>query len=69
MKEIRKYWKHSNTGDIIMRQEFTKTSIRGIPINYYRDHKSIDTPDLKGYVEISEKKYNRIVRKNKTVHK
>lgn len=64
MKTIYKYWKNSNTGDVIMSQEFTETSI-DFPINYYRNNKSIDTPDLTGYVEISEKKYRRIKRKTK----
>lgn len=59
-----KYFKNSNTGDIIMSQEFTETNIK-FPINYYRNNLSIDTPDLTGYVEISEKKYNRIKRKQK----
>ena len=59
-----KYYKNSNTGDIIKSQEFTETKI-DFPIYYYRDNQEIDTPDLTGYVEISEKKYNRIKRKQK----
>jgi len=59
-----KYYKNSNTGDIIKSQEFTETQIKGIPIYYYRNNESIETPDLTGYVEISEKKYNRIKRKS-----
>jgi len=62
MKTIYKYWKNSNTGDVIMSQEFTETNI-DFPINYYRNNESINTPDLTGYVEISEKKYRRIKRK------
>lgn len=57
MKTIYKYFKNSNTGDLIKSQEFTETNITGIPIYFYRNNKSIDTPSLKGYVEISEKKY------------
>jgi len=64
MVTIYKYWKNSNTGDVISSQEFTETKI-GFPIYYYRNNKSIETPDLTGYVEISEKKYNRIKRKRK----
>lgn len=59
-----KYLKNSNTGDVIHSQEFTETDI-DFPIYYYRNNESIDTPDLTGYVEISEKKYNRIKRKQK----
>ena len=63
MTTIRKYLKHSNTGDIILSQEFKDTGIKGIPIHYYRYNKSIDTPDLTGYVEISDKTYKRLMRK------
>lgn len=64
MKETRKSWKNSNTGDVIQSQEFTETSVQ-FPVFYYRDNKSIETPNLTGYVVISEKKYNRIIRKSK----
>jgi len=59
-----KYFKNSNTGDILMSQEFTEISFY-CPIYYYRNNKQIDTPDLTGYVEISKKKYDRIKRKIK----
>lgn len=59
-----KYYKNSNTGDIIKSQKFTETQIK-FPLYYYRGNQSIETPDLTGYVEISEKKYNRIIRKQK----
>lgn len=64
MVTIYKYYKNSNTGDTIKSQEFTETII-DFPIYYYRNNQSIETPDLTGYVEISEKKYNRIIRKQK----
>ena len=57
MTVIYTYWKNSNTADIIKRQEFTDTPIKGIPLYYYRDGKHIKKPDLTGYVEIKEKKY------------
>ena len=60
-----KYLKNSNSGDVITTQEFTETEI-DFPINYYRNNQSIETPDLTGYIEISEKKYNRIKRKQKS---
>lgn len=65
MKTTYTYLKNSNTGDLILKQEFSETNIKGIPIYYYRDNKSIDIPNLNGYVEISEKTYNRLKRKNK----
>jgi hypothetical protein len=64
MVTIYKYYKNSNTNDIIKSQEFTETSI-DFPINYYRDGQPIENLDLTGYVEISEKKYRRIKRKAK----
>ena len=63
MKTIYKYLKNHETGDLIKSQEFTEINITGIPIYYYRNDKSIDAPNLKGYVNISEKKYNRLMRK------
>lgn len=65
MKTIYNYLKNHETGDLIKSQEFTETNITGIPIYYYRNDKSIDTPNLKGYVNISEKKYNVLMRKIK----
>lgn len=62
MVTIYKFLKNHDTGDLIKSQEFTETNITGIHIYYYRNNVSIDTPDLKGYVEISEKKYNRLMR-------
>ena len=62
MKTTYKYLKNHETGDLINSQEFTETNITGMPIYYYRNDKSIDTPNLKGYVAISEKKYNRLMR-------
>ena len=62
MKTVYTYYKNSNTGDVIKSQEFTETKIK-FPVYYYRNKQPIDTPDLTGYVKISEKKYNRLVRK------
>jgi len=63
MKTIYRYLKNSNTNDVIVEQKFTETSI-DFPICYYRNNQSIDIPDLTGYVEISEKKFNRLKRKH-----
>ena len=62
MKTIYTYLKNSNTGDIITKQEFTECIIN-FPTLYYRDNKSIDIPDLSGYIEITEKKYKQLMRK------
>ena len=56
------YLKNSNTGDIILKQEFTNTAIKGIPIHYYRNKQIIENPDLTGYVKINEKKAKRLLK-------
>ena len=71
MVVIHKYWKNSNTGDLLKSQEFTEINITGIPIYYYDlNGKGIgENLDIKGFVEISEKKWNRGKRKiNLTKH-
>ena len=64
METIYTYLKNSNTGDVIMKQEFKSETLK-FPTNFYRNHKSIDKPDLSGYVAISEKTYKRLLRKQK----
>ena len=60
------YYKNSNTGELVFSQEFLETSITGIPTYFYNsERKSIDTPDLKGFVKISEKTFNRLSKKIK----
>lgn len=56
MKTTYNHFKNHETGDLIKSQEFTETSITGMPIYYYRNNKSIDTPNLKGYVKINNLK-------------
>ena len=60
MKTTLTYFKNSNTKELLFRQVFTETSITDIP-NFFYDSKkkSIEARDLKGFVEISEKKFNR----------
>jgi len=53
------YYKNSNTGEILMKQHFSDTSIKFPDYFYDWNKKSIDTPDLTGFVEISEKTFNR----------
>ncbi len=60
-----KWLKHSNTGEIVLEQTFTDIGIKGIP-NFYYDiaGKPLkDNMDLTGFVEITERKVNRIKRK------
>jgi len=60
MKVELTYFKNSNTGELIFRQRFSEISITGIPDYFYdKNRKSIDRQDLNGFVEISEKKFNR----------
>ncbi len=59
-----KYYKNSNTGDLIKSQSFVNTLIKHSPVYWYRNNKSIgENLNIVGYVEISEKKYNRELKK------
>lgn len=42
-----------------MKQHFSEISFESPDYFYDKNRKSIDTPDLTGFVEISEKKFNR----------
>lgn len=65
MKTTYKYYKNSNTGDLMKSQEFTETDITEIPIYFYGlDGKGIgEDLDTTGFVEISKKKWERFKRK------
>ena len=65
MKTIYKYYKNSNTGEVMKSQEFTETKIKGIPTYFYGlDGKVIgENLDTNGFVEISENKWKRLKRK------
>ena len=59
MKTITTYFKNSNTGELIKKQEYTETRI-DFPISYYNIHgKELDSDSSieHGFVEISEKKW------------
>ena len=58
MKTIIKHWKNSNTGELLKSQEFTETSIQ-FPIYFYntKGEQIGENLDLKGFVEIKEKKF------------
>lgn len=70
MKTIYKYYKSSNSGKIILEQEFTGTSIQQPKYYYSADEfgvmRSIETQDLEGFIEISQKKALRAIKKLKT---
>ena len=59
MKTTLTYYKNSNTNEIIMKQHFSEISFKSPDFFYDWNKKSIDIPDLTGFVEISEKKFNR----------
>ena len=59
MKTTLTYYKNSNTGQLIMKQSFSETKIKFPDYYYDKNRKRIDAPDLTGFVEISEKKFNR----------
>ena len=56
------YYKNSNTGEIVMKQSFSELSFKTPDYFYDWEKKSIDTPNLIGFVVISEKKFNKIAK-------
>ena len=67
MKIIYKYYKNSNTGEVIKSKKFTETGITGMPVYFYNLQGELigENLDVTGFVEMSEKKYNRLERKIK----
>lgn len=59
MKVIYKFWKNSNTGEVVKSQEFTEIPITGIPIYFYNQQglKVGEDLELKDFVEIKEKTF------------
>lgn len=53
------FYKNSNTGELIMKQSFSVLPFKMPNLFYDKNRKSIDTPNLTGFVEVSEKKFNR----------
>jgi len=63
MKVNIRFLKHSNSGDIALEQIFTETSIKGLPKYYYLNGNSMqEDMDLKGFIEISKKTYERLLK-------
>jgi len=62
MKTIYKYYKNSNTGKVMK-----SCDIVGLPIAFYKLNGNLlgENLDTTGFVEISEKKWNRLKRKSK----
>lgn len=67
MKIINKFYKDSNTGQLMKSTEYTDTVVKGIPIYYYDENgKEIgQNLELKGFVEIKEKKFLLCKKQNK----
>ena len=65
MKAIHKYYKNSNTSELMKSTEYTETFIRDIPVYFYDLHGKEIGQNLstKGFVEISKKKWDRYKRK------
>jgi hypothetical protein len=61
MKVINKFYKNSNTGELVKSQQFTETSIIGIPVYFYNtEGKCVgENLTLEGFVEIKEKKFKK----------
>jgi hypothetical protein len=61
MKVIIKFYKNSNTGELIKSQQFTETGITGIPVYFYNiEGKCVgENLTLEGFVEIKEKKFKK----------
>ena len=59
-----KFYKNSNTGEIIMRQIFSSDTIVFPDCFYDRNRKQILSVNFKGFVEIKEKTFKREIRKS-----
>lgn len=61
MVTIYKFWKNSNTGQLLKSQEFKETSIKDIPINFYDldGNKVGENLSLKGFAQIKPKKFKK----------
>jgi hypothetical protein len=64
MKTNYTYYKNSNTGELIMKQHFSGVSF-DCPDCFYNVNKNLnDVTNLIGFIEISEKKFEREVKRN-----
>jgi len=69
MKAIYKYYKNSNTGEVMKSQDFSETKIKGMPTYFYGLNNICigENLDINGFVEISEKKWKRLKRKHNSL--
>jgi hypothetical protein len=68
MKTTYTYYKNSNTGELIKKVQHISEYIKNIPDSFYDAFgKSVENPNLTGFVEISEKKFNRESKKQKKI--
>ncbi len=67
METIYTYYKNSNTNEILIKQHFSGISFECPDYFYDWNKKSIEIPDLTGFVEISEKNFNKIVKRRKKI--
>lgn len=67
MKIINKFYKNSNTGQLMKSKEIIETRITGIPISFYDENGKLvgENLQLKGFVEIKEKKFLLCKKQNK----
>ncbi len=67
MEVIDQYFKNSNTGVVIHKVITKSTWIKNIPDRYYDiNRQTVESPDLTGFVPISEKKF---LRESKKIRK
>lgn len=60
MKTIIKFWKNSNTGELLKSQQFVETVIKFPTYFYNTEGKQVgENLALEGFVEIKEKKFKK----------
>ena len=61
MRTIYKFYKNSNTGELVKTQQFIETGITGIPVYFYNTEGKCVGKNLtlEGFVEIKEKKFKK----------
>ncbi len=68
MEFIDQHFKNSNTGVMIKKVITKSTVIKGIPDRYYDiNGQPVESPDLTGFVPLSEKKFLLAAKKLKSV--
>ena len=65
MKIINKFFKNSNTGELVIRKQITDSKIKHPDYFFNYKKESIEIKDLTGFVEVKEKKFNRECKRQK----